>query len=236
VRSSNTALPAQTPLLRELRGLMQESELRGLVADLRPTVPALAALNKATIPLLEQLRLVASCQNEVVLPWTQDKVQDDEFPAIGPVYQEQTKPLVGLAGESRSFDANGQYFRVALNQSQFATPLGTGTFLLTDRPILGANPPKPAKRSPLRGDVPCETQQQPDLRTKQVAPPRPSFRIGEPTTAEGKAREAKAMKTAIDWLEDGYKRQGEKVKIVDDLLESKELPKLRIPGLEKVSR
>ena len=236
VRSSGPALEAQIPLVRELRGLVGPDELRGLAADLRPTVPALAALNKATIPLLEQLRAGASCQNGVILPWTKDKIEDNEFPAIGPVYQEQTKPLVGLAGESRSFDANGQWFRVALNQSQFATPLGTGQFLLTDRPVLGANPPRPSKRSPLRADVPCETQQAPDLRTKQMVPPK-SFRIGQPTSAAGKKAEAESMKVAIEWLKDSYKREGNtKVKIVDDLLERKELPKLRVPGIEKVSK
>jgi phospholipid/cholesterol/gamma-HCH transport system substrate-binding protein len=236
VRSSGPALTAQIPLLRELRGLLSADELGGLASDLRPTVPSLAQFNKQTIPLLEQLRSIASCQNEVVLPWTKDKIEDPEFPAPGPVYQEQTKPLVGLAGESRSFDANGQWFRVALNQSQFATPLGAGRFLLTDRPILGANPPRPAKRSPLNADVPCETQQQPDLRTQQQPMAQPSFRVGQPSTPEAKAREAKAMQTAIRWLREGYRQQGQKnVKVVDDLLDRTELPKLRVPGLEKVS-
>ena len=237
VRSSGPALDAQVPLLRELGGLLGRNELGGLARELRGTVPALASLNKNTIPLLEQLRGLASCGNEVVLPWSKDKIEDKDFPAPGPVFQEQVKPFVGLAGESRSFDANGQWFRVALNQSQFATPAGTDTFLLTDRPVIGANPPPPKKRPPLRGEVPCETQQQPDLRSRAMEPPQPSFRIGEPTSAEGRKRQAKSMRTAIKWLEEGYEQQGKtKVKIVDDLLESKELPKLRIPGIEKVSR
>jgi phospholipid/cholesterol/gamma-HCH transport system substrate-binding protein len=237
VRSSGPALDAQIPLVRQLRGLVGKNELRGLAADLRGTVPSLAALNKQTIPLLEQLRVIASCQNEVVLPWTKDKIEDKEFPAIGPVYQEQTKPLVGLAGESRSFDANGQWFRVALNQSQFATPLGTDTFLLTDRPLIGANPPAHTKRPPLRADVPCETQQQPDLRSRQTPMPQ-SFRVAQGGSPEAKEREAKAMKTAIEWLEDGLKQEGlsKKVKVVDDVLERSELPKLRVPGIEKVSK
>ena len=238
VRSSGPALDAQVPLLRELRGLVGRNELGGLAKDLRETVPALASLNRNTIPLLEQLRSIASCQNEVVLPWTKDKIEDKDFPAPGPVFEESTKPFVGLAGESRSFDANGQWFRVALNQSQFATPMaGTDRFLLTDRPVLGFNPPPPAKRPPLRGDVPCETQERPDLRSRPMDPPQRSFRIEQPGSAEAKARETKAMKTAIKWLEEGYEQQGQKnVKIVDDLLQSKELPKLRVPGIEKVSR
>ena len=40
------------------------------------------------------------------------QVPDADFPAAGPVYQTGVKWLPGLAGESRSGDANGQYIRV----------------------------------------------------------------------------------------------------------------------------
>jgi virulence factor Mce-like protein len=236
VRSSGPALDAQVPFVRELRGLVGQDELRGLAADLRPTVPALAQLNKATIPLLQQVRAASSCQNEVVLPWTKDTVPDPDFPAIGPVFQEQTKPLVGLAGESRSFDANGQWFRVALNSGQFGTPLSDGRTLLTDKPVLGVNPPPPAKRPPLRPDVPCETQVKPDLRTRQMRPSQASFKIEVPNTAEGRARERKARETAVKWLKEEYEALGQDdVKVVDELLEKVELPKVTVPGVREVS-
>jgi virulence factor Mce-like protein len=231
VRSSGPAFDAQIPFVRELRGLMRQPELRGLSADLRPTVPALAQLNKATIPLLGEVRAASSCQNEVILPWSLDKIEDPDFPATGPVYQEAPKPLVGLAGESRSFDANGQWFRVHLHPGQFATPYPGGEVLLTERPVLGANPPPYKKRSPLRPDVPCETQERPDLRTQVFRPAR-SFRVADPPPEA----EAKARKIAIDWLRDEYKAQGQtKVKIVDDLLTKAELPKLRVPGAGEVT-
>jgi phospholipid/cholesterol/gamma-HCH transport system substrate-binding protein len=227
VRSSGPALDAQVPFVRQLRGLVSRAEGRGLAADLRPTVPALARLNRETVPLLEQVRAASSCQNEVVLPWTKDKIEDPDFPAIGPVYEEQTKPLVGLAGESRTFDANGQWFRVAINAGQYATPFGAGRFLMTDRPILGVNPPPPAKRSPLRPDVPCETQEPPDLRTEQARPPAQSFRVRQPP-AEA---EAAALGKAVEWLKDAYEQQGRTdVKVVDDLLTREDLPKLKLPG------
>jgi virulence factor Mce-like protein len=227
VRSAGASLDAQVPFLRELRGLVGQSELRGLAADLKPTVPALAALNKATLPLLEQVRAASSCQNEVILPWTLDKVPDNDFPAVGPVYQEQTKPLVGLAGESRTFDANGQWFRVALNAAQYATPLGSNRFLLSDRPLLGANPPKPAKRPPLRPDVPCETQQKPDLRTNPGALPQRSFKVQDPPADA----EAAARKKAVKWLEDESDALGQRLKVVDEALTQAELPKIPQVGL-----
>jgi virulence factor Mce-like protein len=165
VRSSGPALDASTPFVRQLRGLVAPDELRGLVADLRPAVPDLARLQRDTVPLYEQVRGASSCQNEVILPWTHDKIEDKTFPTKLKVYEQATKPLGGLAGESRSGDANGQWFRVMLGGPVFAYPLGTDRYFLTSAPLLGTNPPKPQARSPLRPDVPCETQQRPDLRT-----------------------------------------------------------------------
>jgi phospholipid/cholesterol/gamma-HCH transport system substrate-binding protein len=228
VRNSLASINAQIPFVRQLRALVGQDERRGLAADLRETVPALAQLNKSTIPLLEQVRPASSCQNEVILPWSLDTIEDPNFPSIGPVYQEQPKPLIGLAGESRTFDANGQYFRVALNSSQYAAAMGDGRFLLTDRPPVGANPPKPAGRSPLRPDVPCETQEQPDLRTKQGAPPQ-SFKVRElPAGLEAKSREI-----AVEWLKGEMAKTGgadEGIKVSDEPITPSELPLLRKGG------
>src|SRR5204863_1395281 len=165
VRSSGPALDASIPFAQQLRLAVQPSELRGLVHDLVPTVPALTKLQKATLPLYEQVRAASSCQNEVILPWTHDKIQDPDFPTDRMVYEEATKPLGGLAGESRSGDANGQWFRVLVGGPVFAYPMGTDQFFMTNAPLLGTNPAKPKERSPLRPDVPCETQQSPDLRS-----------------------------------------------------------------------
>ena len=218
VRSSLPAIEAQIPFVRQLRGLVQPDELRGLAADLRPTVPSLAQLNKATIPLLEQVREASSCQNEVILPWSVDKIEDPDFPAIGPVYQEQPKPLIGLSGESRTFDANGQYFRVTLNAAQYATATGNGRFLLTDKPLTGANPPRPNGRSPLRPDVPCETQQAPDLRTQQQRVE--SFKIRDaPAEMEERAR-----RVAVKWLRNDLALRGRDLKVSEKPLLRSEIP------------
>ncbi len=221
VRSSLPSINAQIPFVRQLRGLVQQSELRGLAADLREAVPGLARLNKATIPLLEQVRPASSCQNEVILPWSLDKIEDPDFPAIGPVYQEAPKPLVGLAGESRTFDANGQYFRVALNSAQYATSTVDGRFTLTDRPPVGANPPKPKGRPPLRPDVPCETQEQPDLRTQQDRI-EGTFKVKE-APAE---LDAQARKIAETWLKNELIKTGrdDDVKVSSELIKPSELP------------
>jgi hypothetical protein len=164
VRSSAPTLRANLPLIRELRALVSKPELRGLVADLRPTVPALAQLNRDTIPLMQQTRLASSCENEVIVPWSKDRLVDKTFPATGPTYEEAAKVLPGLAGESRTGDANGQWFRVLVAGGLYSVPNGLGGIMLNDNPLLGANPP-PGPRPPLKPDVPCETQEQPDMRT-----------------------------------------------------------------------
>ena len=171
VRASEPALDAMLPFVRQARALMSRAELRGLVADLRPTVPDLAELNRGGVALQKQLRLLSSCTNEVIAPWRNDEIQDRNFPASGKVYQEQVKWLPGISAESRNFDANGQYVRSAANGANYAYALGDARMFLTGLPLQGINPPKAPAIPALRADVPCETQQQPDLRTVPQAPP-----------------------------------------------------------------
>jgi phospholipid/cholesterol/gamma-HCH transport system substrate-binding protein len=205
VRSSGPALDASMPLVRELRGLVSEPELRGLVRDLRPTVPALARLSRASVPLSREVRRLASCQNEVIVPWSESKVEDEVFPAAGTVAEETPKSLPGLAGESRAGDANGQWFRVLAAGGTNLIETKPGMFATSALPILGANPPKPNARPPLRADVPCETQEPPDLRSKPGPPPK-QHQVDTSSKAF-QDRYAKARGEAVKFLEDALKRE-----------------------------
>jgi phospholipid/cholesterol/gamma-HCH transport system substrate-binding protein len=222
VRSSGPALDASVPFAQQLRLAVQPSELRGLVHDLVPTVPALTRLQKATLPLYQQVGLASNCQNDVILPWTHDKIQDSDFPTDNQVFQEATKPLGGLAGESRSGDANGQWFRVLVAPANYAYPLGSN-FFLTGSPLKGVNPPPPANRypRPYRPDVPCETQQAPDLRSNPSSLPTPvNIDLGN---AKVQAGVATATAKAVTWLRDALKREGgsvSKLKVADKPLSS----------------
>jgi virulence factor Mce-like protein len=198
VQSSEATLDAAIPFVHQLRGLVSQAELRGLAADLRPAVPDLARLVDRSVPLYHQVRLASSCQNEVIHPWTLETVPDKQFPAEGPVYQEAPKPLPGLAGESRSADANGSWFRVLAAGGKNLVTFKPGVFGTTPEPLLGANPPKPTKRPPLNGSIPCETQETPDLRTNPAAPP-PQHTVNTSTPAF-RARYDLARGKAVDWL------------------------------------
>jgi hypothetical protein len=184
-RSTGPMIDASLPLITQLRLLVSQDELRGTVADLRELTPELAKLNDKLPELYEEVREAASCHNEVIVPWANDRVEDPNFKATGKVYQESVKGLPGLGGESRSGDANGQWARVLAGNGVFTyvldvvgqSELGqTPLFGNTGFRLQGSTPPK-SKEPTYRYDVPCETQKKPNLETvianplEQVAGP-----------------------------------------------------------------
>jgi virulence factor Mce-like protein len=183
VRSSLPAINASLPFVAQARKLVSQPELRGLVADLRPTVPSLAALNAASVPLYQEVRAASSCQNQVILPWSQNELVDPNFPTRQgdgttqlKVYQESVRYLPGIASESRTGDANQQWFRVlpgngANIYNLTGLPAGAGgVFGASDLQFQGVKPGK-LNRPPLKPNVPCETQVAPSLSATQQAPP-----------------------------------------------------------------
>ncbi|MDQ5807591.1 MAG: hypothetical protein M3320_02845, partial [Actinomycetota bacterium] len=214
------------PLVRQLRGLVSKDELQGLVKDLRPAVSALAELNREGVPLQEETRLAGSCNNNVLHEWNETEVPDPNFPAHGPIYQEASKQFVGLAAESRSFDANGQYVRSYAQNANYASAVGDGRFFFTDLPVLGVNPPKAPRQPPYRPDVPCETQEVPDMRTRIQAPPR-QIKINQnaPGAAERRARVQKAL---MEWMGQQLDatEMGDKYKLSKEPLTAAEIPQV----------
>ena len=195
IRSTGPASRALTPLVRQLRGLVGDGELRGLASDLREATPPLASLAKETIPMLEQTRELAGCTNEVLVPFGNLTVPDKAFPASGPVYQEFGKFLPGLAAESRSFDANGPWFKVLGQGGPETFDLGNGVFgTALERPQ-GVNPPPDRSIPPYRPEVPCETQELPNLATNPGAAPR-SVRTN-PDSKAARERTARARGAAM---------------------------------------
>ena len=177
VRSTAPAIRAATPLVGQIRQLVSEPELRGLVSDLRPTIPDLARLTARTKPFLQQARSVSSCFNEVVIPWSNDSVDPPAaYPhgVNGTVAEETAYGLAGIAGESRSGDANVQYIRVEAGggQNTIIQPSfpgqtddpGDPQVGLLDFPLDGAVPSlDDSLKTPFKPGVDCETQEQPDL-------------------------------------------------------------------------
>ena len=170
VRTSPETLDAAVPLARQLRGLVSEPELGGLTRELGEAVPPLARVTRNGVELQGEARQLASCQNQVLIPTSRETIQDERFPANGPVYEEAIKWLPGAAGGGRSFDANGAYSRTLAPTANFIYR-ANGRFFFNTQPLQGINP-APADLPALRPDVPCETQERPDLASRPLpAPP-----------------------------------------------------------------
>ena len=170
VESTGPTIDASLPFIRQLRALVAPDELRGLTASLRPTIPQLAKLTRRQIPFMEKARLLSSCFTNVIIPWSNDEVGNGETDGAGdpinPVYQETGYGLVGIGGESRSGDANGQYIRVAAGggTNTVVTPSGVGVLPF---PLEGSEPAIDSSlKTPFRQDVSCETQDPPDMRSE----------------------------------------------------------------------
>ena len=180
-------------------------------------MPALGELHQRERPAAaSRCAQAASCQTEVILPWSKDKLVDEKFPSTGPVYQELPKPFPGLAGESRSGDANGQWFRVLA---------AGGTNLVDVRPRrLRHDRAAAARRQPAEAEGAPAAERRRAVREPADAGPalrrparRPSSARSTPTTPPFKARWADVRKYGIDLMRLSLKREGlaDKFKVVD---------------------
>ena len=218
-RAANTALDHANPWIGQARQLVSKPELRGLVKDLRPTIPSLARLAKETLPFMEESRALANCFWQVIIPWGNSDVPAAPLPGLpdpaGQVYKETGYGLTGVAGESRSGDAQGQWFRVlgsgGPNTAAFESPelsdlpLGNtlaGNFTF---PLLGAQPALDSSaKTPFRPDQPCENQELPNLESPVGSVPASEPRGGasERSAAGGLSRtDLEALQTIRDIME-----------------------------------
>jgi phospholipid/cholesterol/gamma-HCH transport system substrate-binding protein len=204
-RSTPETLDAATPLLNQIRQLVSQSELRGLSQDLRHTIPSLTKLSHRSIPFLDTSRALSSCFNQVIIPWSNSSVPDSNSPPAtvtdgagthpATVSQETGYGLVGIGGESRSGDANGEYIRVEfgggtntlippgpINDTvrviENSNPSGsTVPFVgFAESEILGSQPNlafghEDSAKPPFRPDAPCERQEPPNLETSNGPAP-----------------------------------------------------------------
>jgi phospholipid/cholesterol/gamma-HCH transport system substrate-binding protein len=155
VRSSDEALAVSLPFITQARRLMSPSELRGLAAELRRRIPSLVALNSESVPVLEQSRQLSACTNNVLVPFVNSKFSNvqgsDGKNGNGDeqVRYQLQRGLVGLSGESRLSDGNNQWFHTSLSPPALN--------------VQPAPPPVVDQPPPRRPDVPCETQELPNL-------------------------------------------------------------------------
>jgi ABC-type transporter Mla subunit MlaD len=233
VVSAGPAIDTSLPFVNQLRQLVAPSELRGLTHDLRPTIPALASLSHATIPLMRQgVRPASSCVANIVIPWSHLTINDPMFNGSNgfpprQAYVEAVDFLPGLAGESRNFDANGPYIRILGNGGTFAYSLQPGMFgeAAAKLSAVVPQPPPGEQRPPYEPNVPCETQA--PITSLQATPGVPPNQVSADLSSPGAALRAQsALGSLSDLLRGLLQQQGSKLTVSSMLPSLDQLKKL----------
>jgi ABC-type transporter Mla subunit MlaD len=177
VRETPATINASMPFIKQLRALVQPSELGGLAQELSPATRDLATAINGTVQLLPQQDLLAKCLDRVVLPAGDIKINDGPLTSGVENYKEFWYTMVALAGEGQNFDGNGIYVRFQPGGGSQTVSTGasslSGDTLFGNVPAkpIGTRPAYPGKRPPYKPDVPCYTQKIPDLNGAATGPP-----------------------------------------------------------------
>jgi phospholipid/cholesterol/gamma-HCH transport system substrate-binding protein len=157
VKSSGPTLDASLPFIRQARALVSREELRGTAAVLRAYIPSLVKLNERSVAVASEGRQLSACTNKVLVPFLQMKIPSEESGNTDQQVRFQIqRSFPGLSGESRLTDGNTPFFHA------MGTPNPTK---VEPAPPTDVNQPPPR-----RPDVPCETQEPPNLDAPQATP------------------------------------------------------------------
>ncbi|HEV3002247.1 MAG TPA: MlaD family protein [Solirubrobacteraceae bacterium] len=181
VRETPATIEASFPWIEQMRGLLRPSELRGLARELAPASEDLAVAADAAISLFPNQERFARCLTEVILPTGDVVIREPEgrkqFETGVENYKEFWYTMVALSGEGQNFDGNGQYVRFQPGGGTRTITSGVSNlgrdpqFSNPAAPPIGTRPIFPGRRPPYRPDVPCHTNQLPDLNAAPVGPP-----------------------------------------------------------------
>jgi virulence factor Mce-like protein len=169
VRETPATIHASFPWIKQVRALVQPSELQGVARELSPATQDLAKTIDGTVELLPQADLASKCFARVILPTGDIVIQDGPASTGKANYKEFWYALVGLAGEGQNFDGNGMYVRFQPGGGVQTVSTGKGSlsgetlYGRNDLAPIGNRPAYPGRRPPYRPDVPCYTQKLPDL-------------------------------------------------------------------------
>ncbi len=189
IRQLPATVKAGTPWLIQTRKLLRGDELGGTSKILASSAPPLAKVTHATISLFPQAGLVGRCVSHNLVPLGNEVVDDAggayPFSTGQPNYREFLYSAVNIAGESQGFDGNGPFVRfqagggprfVHMKVSGATAPGTQSMWGFNIDNVLGTRPRLPASgMPPFRMDVPCYTQDVPNLNgpAGAVGPPSP---------------------------------------------------------------
>jgi hypothetical protein len=178
VRETAPTIEAAFPWIDQARPLMGPRELGGVAKELAPASADLSRLTDRAIELLPETRKTSRCVRDNILP-SGDTVIQDEFTTGEENYKEFFYTLVGLSGEGQNFDGNGMYVRFQPGGGDQQVSLGdqsssAGELFGNNIAVpLGNRPFYPGERPPYRPDVPCTSNELPDLNGPAAAKSEP---------------------------------------------------------------
>ncbi|MBK5232459.1 MAG: MCE family protein [Thermoleophilia bacterium] len=172
-----------TPFTNQVKALLTKRELGGLAKIAKRSTPASAKSINATLLLLPQLRNVALCVAENIVPTGDQVIQDGSLGNGQAASREFLYSTVGAAGATQSFDANGPLTRFQVGGGPVSVkmndPLYPGNsnfetlYGRTETPPLGTTPSDNGQ-PPLVGNQLCHNQDVPDLNGENAQPGAPS--------------------------------------------------------------
>jgi phospholipid/cholesterol/gamma-HCH transport system substrate-binding protein len=177
LRAAPETLRLANPVLDQARGLLGPHELPPLLRTADPTIADLARLEPQLQELLALVTPVTECLRRNAVPTLKKPVEDPPLSTGQPVYRELLSGLVGLASASQNFDGNGPAVRYHAGFGDEMVSLGESTLQqpivgLTSERMIGSRPRYTGKTPPFRPDVPCVSQDPPDLRADTGPAPR----------------------------------------------------------------
>ena len=168
VKQLDPTIGAGLPWIAQATALLSPRYLGGLLSSLTPAVDSTSGALNSTKALLSGSDELARCLVHNVIPTGNQEIQDPPLTTGLQVYQELFQSAVGLAGAAENFDGNGRYVRSSAGggSDRVATgPLPGGGPLYGNAvlPPLGTRPAFPGKAPPLRRDIPCFRNAEPNL-------------------------------------------------------------------------
>jgi ABC-type transporter Mla subunit MlaD len=169
VQAAPETLELAIPVLEQARALIAPAELPALLDELDPAVRSLARLAPDLTELFGDVTPVTECLRLNALPTLRTPIDDPPNSTGEPVYRELLYAVVGLSSASQNFDGNGPAVRYHAGGGDTTVTtgdvpsIGESLVGLTDEPILGSRPRWTGVRPPFRPDVPCTTQDPPNL-------------------------------------------------------------------------
>jgi virulence factor Mce-like protein len=199
IRAAPETLRLALPLLDQALALLGPPELPALLAEADPAVRSLARLEGPLAKTLALVTPVTECLRINGVPTLKTPIDDPPHSTGEPVYRDLLHALPGQAGIAQNFDGNGPAvrFHAGFGDRTVTTSLPGVTetiYALAAEPIIGSRPRFTDQLPPFRPDVPCVSQDPPNLEAETgPAPAQSTANVNSAKLVRGLSRLARLL-------------------------------------------